>query len=197
MDRKIHYNFPFFGPFIMQTKLTKEEVKALKKLCKKDKKKDARKNLAGHLDHEYDIDVQKYQDIIMGYLDAYRDGYYKFYGRPLGKLVTSGAWVNYMKAGDYNPPHVHTQCHYSSVLYTDIPEALIKEGENSVTQSYLPGSLIFQVFPYQSELSIGRQGYFPKEGDLYIFPHNTQHEVVPFKSKGTRISIAANFIERK
>lgn len=33
----------------------------------------------------------------------------------------------------------------------------------------------------------------PEEGDMYIFPANLKHVVRPFKSKGTRISLSANF----
>jgi hypothetical protein len=33
----------------------------------------------------------------------------------------------------------------------------------------------------------------PEERDLYIFPFNLKHSVASFKSKGERISVAANF----
>jgi len=34
----------------------------------------------------------------------------------------------------------------------------------------------------------------PQAGDLYIFPATLTHVVFPFKSKGERISIGANFL---
>ena len=93
----------------MKVKLSDEEVKKLKKLCSKNKKKDIRNTLAGHLDDEYSIDKHEYQKIVAPYLDAFREGHKRFYTVQIGPLATTNVWVNYMKAGDYNPTHIHNR----------------------------------------------------------------------------------------
>ena len=59
----------------MQTKITNEEVAAIKKLCVKSKKRDFRKKLAGVIEHEYSINRKEYQKIMKEYLDCYKHGY--------------------------------------------------------------------------------------------------------------------------
>ena len=41
--------------------------------------------------------------------------------------------------------------------------------------------------------NITEHAHLPKPGDLFIFPFNLLHYVIPFKSNGERISVAANF----
>lgn len=197
MDKTINYTYPQFGPFIMKVKLNKEELKQLKKLCAKDKKKDIRNTLAGHLDHEYSIDRHEYQKIVAPYLDAFREGHARFYNERINPLATTSVWVNYMQAGDFNPAHIHTGCDFSSVLYISVPTSLQKEAKNHMANSGQPGSISFNAFINHSPTHCGTVKYFPENGDFFIFPFNTQHEVFPFKSKGTRISVAANFIQRR
>ena len=112
-------------------------------------------------------------------------------------LATTSVWVNYMKAGDYNPTHIHTGCEFSSVLYTSIPKSLKREAKNHIANSSVPGSISFTAFINHSPSHFGSVKYFPEEGDFFIFPFDVNHEVFPFKSKGTRISIAANFVQRR
>ena len=39
------------------------------------------------------------------------------------------AWVNFMVAGEFNPPHIHSACDFSSVLFIKIPKNLEKENK--------------------------------------------------------------------
>tara|TARA_R100000988_G_scaffold103727_1_gene84478 strand:- start:4481 stop:5086 length:606 start_codon:yes stop_codon:yes gene_type:complete len=188
----IEYYHPFFGPFLMQTKITNEEVAAIKKLCVKSKKLDFRKKLAGVIEHEYTINRKEYQKIIKEYLDCYKHGYQKFHNNTLGPLTCNSAWVNYMVAGESNPPHTHSSCHFSSVLYLDTPPGLIKENKDYLGSSEGPGAIIFR-YGEQRMHNITEHAHLPESGDLFIFPFNLMHYVVPFKSKGERISVAANF----
>ena len=100
---------------------------AVKKLCVKSKKRDFRKKLAGVIEHEYVINRKEFQKIIQEYLECYRHGYQKFHNNTLGPLECNSAWVNYMVAGESNPPHTHSSCHFSSVLYLDNPPNILKE----------------------------------------------------------------------
>ena len=176
----------------MQTKITNEEVAAVKKLCVKSKKRDFRKKLAGVIDDEYSIDRKKFEKIIKEYLDCYKHGYQKFHNNTLGPLTCSSAWVNYMVAGESNPPHTHSSCHFSSVLYLDNPPNLLKENKDYLGSSSGPGAIIFK-YGEQRLHNITEHAHLPKPGDLFIFPFNLLHYVIPFKSNGERISVAANF----
>ena len=40
-----------------------------------------------------------------------------------------------MKPGEYNPPHIHSNCDLSSVLFISIPEKLKKKIKNGMTQN--------------------------------------------------------------
>jgi hypothetical protein len=41
-------------------------------------------------------------------------------------VETTAAWVNFMKEGESNPPHIHHNCHLSSVLVLDVPDKIKK-----------------------------------------------------------------------
>jgi len=97
-----------------------------------------------------------------------------------------------MVAGESNPPHTHSSCHFSSVLYLDTPPGLIKENKDYLGSSEGPGAIIFR-YGEQRMHNITEHAHLPESGDLFIFPFNLMHYVVPFKSKGERISVAANF----
>jgi hypothetical protein len=56
---------------LFKTKIDKEDLIKIHKLCKKDVSKDARKVLAGHLDHEYYIEKEKLFEILVKYFDIY------------------------------------------------------------------------------------------------------------------------------
>ena len=188
----IEYYHPFFGSFLMQTKITNEELAAVKKLCVKSKKRDFRKKLAGVIEHEYVINRKEFQKIIQEYLECYRHGYQKFHNNTLGPLECNSSWVNYMVAGESNPPHTHSNCHFSSVLYLDNPPNILKENKDYLGSSAGPGGIVFR-YGEQRLHNITEHAHLPKPGDLFIFPFNLLHYVIPFESKGERISVAANF----
>ena len=102
------------------------------------------------------------------------------------------AWANFMKAGEFNPPHTHGNCDFSSVLFIKIPEALKEEHKKFRGNGGGPGAITFtygETHPY----AIAGKGFFPQEGDLYIFPATLTHFVSPFLSLEERISLSANF----
>ena len=108
-------------------------------------------------------------------------------------LLYQSLWVNFMKAGDFNPPHIHGG-DISFVIFVDVPKQLEKEMEEHEGTTAKPGQLMFNY----GENSKGRQwatiGHHvtPKTGDMYIFPAQQQHWVAPFKSEVTRISVSGN-----
>ena len=58
-----------------------------------------------------------------------------------GKIQMDKVWVNYMKEGEFNPPHVHIG-DLSCVLYLQIPKDMNKN-KNYVATSEAPGSIQF------------------------------------------------------
>jgi uncharacterized protein (TIGR02466 family) len=196
-DVMIDYKFYYAGPLIFKTKLSQVDLESIRFLCKKDKKKDYRKRLAGHIDHEYLIDNIKIQSILNKYLDAHKHAYEQFYAKPYpGKINCKTAWVNYMKSGETNPVHTHTNCDFSSVIFLDIPKGLKEENKKFIGTSVGPGSLNFDICAV-SDHYIDSVVVIPEIGDFYIFPWNLKHSVSSFKSKGERISVACNFDFKK
>jgi uncharacterized protein (TIGR02466 family) len=193
----IDYKFYYSGPLIFKTKLLQEDLESIKSLCKKDKKKDHRKYLAGHIDHEYSIDAVKIQLILNKYLNSHKDAYEKFYAKPYPGIINcKSAWVNYMKSGETNPVHIHTNCDFSSVIFLDFPKGLKEENKKFIGTSIGPGSLGFDISSI-SDHYIDSVIVMPEIGDFFIFPWNLKHSVSSFKSKGERISVACNFNFKK
>ena len=188
----IDYKFFYWGPLLFKVKFEPTDLKECAKLCSK-KTSFANKSLAGIIKHEHYIDTQQYHKIIKPYLVPFRDAYNQWYIRPWMKkprVVT--AWVNFMIAGEFNPPHIHTGCDFSSVLFVKIPKKLKEENKKFIGTGAGPGTLSFLNGESQP-FSINSMEFFPEEGDLFIFPATLTHFVSPFMSKEERISISANF----
>jgi len=192
MNKTIHYNFFHWGPFLYKAKLTNEEIKQIKSLCKKNKKKDFRKNLAGLIKQEYEINYKKLLPIIISYLDSYNQASYKHHNIFLGKKNTlTTAWVNYMTKFESNPLHTHDE-DLSFVIYLNIPEKLKKEKENNVSSGEKPGAICFINKLERDKLSINRIKFFPEVGDIFIFPATLHHFVNSFQCEGERVSVSGN-----
>ena len=190
---KIYYQVYNFGPLLFKIKINENDLNDIFKLCKKDINKDMRKSLAGIIEHEYSIDKEEYLKIIIKYLNIYKLIHKKWYGKNITEIKTNSAWVNFMKDGEYNPPHIHTECDLSSVIYLKIPEELKKEHDSYIGTLSGAGSITFQYGEAMSGFINEIKG-FPEEGDFYIFPSHLRHYVAPFKSKIERVSVAANYV---
>ena len=97
-----------------------------------------------------------------------------------------------MKAGEANPPHIHHNCHLSSVLVLDVPDKVKEEQKAWKGTGDGPAALNFFVGNPQN-FHVNTFGFKPEVGDFFIFPWNLTHSVSSFNSKATRITIAANF----
>ena len=185
--------FYYFGPLLYHTKINKEDLVHMEKLCQKDPKKHHVKELAGHIDDEFRIDPFKLSSILNEYFFDYSSTYQNFYGEGLPNFRIKTAWVNFMKAGDFNPPHVHTG-ELSAVIFLNVPDKLKEENkihQQKGVNSKGPGSLIFRTGLHRPFYHTGAE-FFPEEGDMFIFPASLTHWVFPFKSDSERISIAFN-----
>tara|TARA_Y100000310_G_scaffold302935_1_gene340787 strand:- start:40 stop:702 length:663 start_codon:yes stop_codon:yes gene_type:complete len=102
-------------------------------------------------------------------------------------------WVNEMKAGEYNPVHVHSGDRYtglSSVMFLRLPKSYGKEWSRKDRPTN-----------GQLELLANATGYFAKtdyapqnlqEGDFILFPYDIKHLVYPFRGKGKRRTLSMN-----
>mgnify|MGYP003121005111 CR=1 FL=1 len=193
-DRLINYNFFHWGPFLYRTTLIKEELKKINNLCSK-KNNDYRKNLAGIIKHEHELNSKKLFPIIVHYFQSYLQAFHEHYGhmntKKYGnKIELKSSWVNYMIAGESNPLHTHDD-DISFVLFTKIPKDLLSESNKNVGNTK-PGDLHFIYNLGSGKYEINQHSFFPTVGDLFIFPANLHHYVNTFKCKGERVSISGN-----
>ena len=108
--KELSFSMYHWGPLLFKTKVKKEDLEALKIICK-ESTENWSENLAGIIDDEMKIDSGKYTKIITPYLKAYKQAYFNWYGLELKAVEITAAWVNYMKSGESNPPHIHHNCH--------------------------------------------------------------------------------------
>jgi len=187
----INYQQYMFGPLLFRTQVTDQDIKKVKKLCSKNNK-DYRYSLAGIIDHEYEINQKEYAKIVSPYLQTFKPVFDSWYNTNLSRLKCNAAWVNYMKSGEANPPHIHLNCQLSSVLYLQVPPGLKKENKSYIGKSNGPGSVSF-TYGESRDYTIDEKSFLPVKGDFFVFPYNLKHYVCTFKSKGERISVSANF----
>jgi len=167
------------------------DLKKFAKLCSK-KERFVNKNLAGVIKHEHHISPKKFHKALEPHLDAFRHSYRHWYNLDLPNIETTAAWVNFMAAGEFNPPHIHTGCDFSSVLFIKVPTKLKEENKKYIGRGEGPGALTF-TYGESQQHSMSQKSFFPEEGDLYIFPATLTHFVAPFMCKEERISMSANF----
>ena len=187
------YGIIYSGPLLFKVKIIQEDINSIKKLFIKNKKFSHNKHLASLIAHTYRIsDLNAFSKILTPYIETFYEAYEEWYNKKLKKMELTQAWVNFMKAGECNPPHIHEGCNFSSVLYTDIPKGLKKENESYGNNGTKPGDIDFNLYPYVPNF-VAEYSCLPEVGDFYIFPAKLVHSVNTFKSKGVRVSVAANF----
>jgi len=99
------------------------------------------------------------------------------------KIDINSIWVNEMKAGDYNPAHIH-----QGKLFTGLSSVMILK----LPKDYGP-EIARPDQPMNGRLQIlgniagqfAHTDYAPKVkiGDFYIFPYDMRHVVYPFTNK--------------
>jgi hypothetical protein len=191
-NKTIKYNFFHWGPFLYNTSLDKDEVSKIKSLCDKNSK-DYRKNLAGIIKHEYELDVKKLFKIINPYVRSYCQAFFENRGEGLGnKIELMAAWVNYMTKFESNPIHTHDD-DVSFVIFTQIPKDLKQEAVKYPGKSGGPGTINFLYCINERNEFLNQHTFFPEVGDMFIFPSKLNHYVNGFKCEGERISVSGNF----
>ena len=99
------------------------------------------------------------------------------------KMNINSIWVNEMKAGDYNPVHIHQGGIYtglSSVMVMKLPKDMGPEparpDQPMNGQLQILGNVTgqFAHTDYSPQMTIG---------DFYVFPYDIRHVVYPFTNK--------------
>jgi hypothetical protein len=193
---EINYKFFYWGHFLLKTQIDEILRRELLDECRK--AKDYFPHNLSRLDNEYtfsDQQLQKFVPRLNVYLDMYKKLYQENWNRTLeGDLRIQAMWVNFQKENEWRPPHFHSNCDASYVIYLDMPK--IEPLAEGVGFQYTPGGVVFEnniKAQFSDKLkSIDSLVHLPENGDMFIFPYNLQHYSVPFKTKATRISLSGN-----
>jgi uncharacterized protein (TIGR02466 family) len=203
-----------FGPIIAKVRVSKELLtvlltKAREVRATKSKENDYRNRLSGNLSEEYSYtgvlteeEESLLSNEILGAAHSYTLTAAALLKRDVSILKESMRidvpWVNFMKAGEWNPRHYHTGV-LSVVIFLKVPKEIALENykEDSVKKSLQPTAGMLQ-FSYgeQCEFSSSTKNIIPVAGDMYLFPSSLHHQVYPFISDTERISVSMN-IDRK
>ena len=199
-----------FGPVLMQDQLSQTTFDILSKRSSQSrnkKEKDFRNKLAGNLEEEYildfdDADKKIVYAELLGLAQKYiteskKINRIKKFGRPKKSNleIVEPIWVNYMKAGEWNPAHYHAG-YISCVMYLKVPDEIQHEnivGEHSSKSNQPSAGKIQWTYGETIQFSETFFTQIPREKDIWFFPAELKHFVYPFKSNVERVSISCNF----
>ena len=186
-----------FGPIIAYNKLSDDFISELSKRGDKTNI-NYRHQLAGHIENEnaFSLDdkgwfIHNTKDLFLGYVETLMNKSFTDNKKNNIKgLNLDNLWINFMKAGEFNPLHFHGG-DISFVIYTSVPEKIISENSKFTGIGSGPGCISFY-FGEHSESYKSSFDFLPKKGNTYIFPACLRHSVPPFKSNVTRVSVSGN-----
>ena len=219
--RDIRYHVPF-GPIIMESTISDElheiplrRADQLREGTHPNKDintetNDYRSRLAGCLSEEYSyakaftkeedqIVEQELTWLASHFTDcAFKAGKLKKdrVRQPNELIMQRPVWVNFMKAGEWNPSHNHTG-KISCVTYLRVPKEIEEENEKGThtSKSNTPsaGRIEFQFGNVGMPYSSGGYIRTPKEKTIFMFPAALSHMVYPFQADTERVSVSVNF----
>ena len=186
----------FLGQSVLKYEVPLEVFVGLNELYETQKKHlpNANKQLAGKIPDEVSLfydgkDTSKMhrhsfvsEDILKWFHSVF-DHYLTWNKTREYQMNINSIWVNEMKAGDYNPVHIH-----KGTIYTGLSSVMILK----LPKDYGP-ELTHPEQPMNGQLQIlgniagqfATTDYSPKVkiGDFYIFPYDMRHVVYPFSNK--------------
>ena len=192
----MNFEFVFLGQSILKYQVPLEVFVGLNELYETQKKHlpNASKQLAGKIPDEVSLfysgptnkkmHMHSYvsEDILKWFYSIF-DHYLKWNKIQEYKIDINSIWVNEMKAGDYNPVHIHQGKLFtglSSVMILKLPKdmgpeiARPDEPMNGRLQILGSASGQFVTADYSPQVKIG---------DFYVFPYDMRHVVYPFTNK--------------
>ena len=186
-----------FGPYVAYYELDNNFCKELLTIGKASKKK-FNDHLAGRIDKEFKINLEKnkwIREYLNNYVVKWLKGYANFGCNLMARNPVSfninSMWINIMKKGEYNPMHVHQECHLSFVIYLKTPHKSLKKDNYLVNPQGTNGRTNF-FYGEGSWTNISHRVLYPYENMMVIFPANLAHSVDAYEKPGERISVAGN-----
>jgi len=195
-EEKMNFESIFLGQSVLKYQVPLEVFVGLNELYETQKKHlpNANKQLAGKIPDEVSLfyagptnkkmHAHSYisADILQWFYSIF-DHYLKWNKTQQYKMDINSIWINEMKAGDYNPVHIH-----QGKLYTGLSSVMIlKLPKDMGPEIARPDQ------PMNGQLQImGNAGgqfvtsdYSPKMkiGDFYVFPYDVRHVVYPMTNK--------------
>ena len=186
----------FLGQSIIKYQVPLEVFVGLNELYETNKKHlpNATKQLAGKIPDEVSLfyagptspkmHAHSYvsEDVLKWFYSIF-DHYLKWNKTREYRMDINSIWVNEMKAGEYNPVHVHRGRLFtglSSVMILKLPEDMGPE----VTRADQPmnGQLQF-LGNVAGQFVISDYSPRMKIGDFFVFPYDIRHVVYPFTNK--------------
>lgn len=167
-----------------------------------DKAKPYNKNLAGNIQHEYQLTNKEYlNDLLLPYIKKHEDHFHyldnlSFLSKSV-PIVLGNPWVNFQKKYEFNPTHTHTGA-YSFVIWIDIPYSIQDEMNTKSSKNSninIPGHFQFLLTDYLGKIiQINIPTDKTYNNKMIIFPSCYMHAVYPFyTSDNYRISVSGNF----
>jgi hypothetical protein len=184
-----------WGPCVVHLKVLDNFKNILLDEIKKSKD-DYRHKLAGQIEKEIGYTQESRDKIIphlSPYLGIYDECFQRYQNKKYDKkpeYALTALWCNFQKQNEFNPPHDHDG-KLSFVIYLSVPESLKKENEAYNGKSCGPGGIQF-LYGEGIRDCITYMSYFPKDGDMFIFPAWLKHWVSPYKSDCVRVSVSGN-----
>ena len=184
-----------WGPCVVKLKILDNFKKVLLDEAKKTEL-DFQHRLAGQIAKERGYS-DKQRDIIIPYLSPYLGVYDECFQRYQNKkyehkpeYALTALWCNFQRQYEFNPPHDHDG-KLSFVIYLSIPDKLKEENKAYKGKSCGPGGIQF-MYGEGTRDAVTYMSYFPKEGDMFIFPAWLKHWVSPYQSDCVRVSVSGN-----
>ena len=184
-----------FGPLLEKREIEQSIVDELLERGSK-LQANARSRLAGHIDKELFYEKEDrdwFKQEAFQYFHAHITALQEQWLPDMKKVRSwelPNLWINYMKAGEYNPPHVHSG-ELSFVIYLKVPKEI--EGDARVYGAAHPGPGAIDFLYGQPTMHHKTHiTAFPRARDIFIFPANLLHTVSPFRCEGERISVSGN-----
>jgi hypothetical protein len=192
----MNFDFVFLGQSVLKYQVPLEVFVGLNELYETKKKilPNASLQLAGKIPDEVSLfydgkDTSKMhrhsfvsEDILKWFYSVF-DHYLKWNKTQQYNMNINSIWVNEMKAGDYNPVHIHQGTIFtglSSVMILKLP----KDYGPELARPDQPMNGRLQILGSVSG-QFATTDYSPKVkiGDFYIFPYDMRHVVYPFSNK--------------
>ena len=192
----MQFDYVFLGQSILNYKVPLEIFVGLNELYETQKKHlpNANKQLAGKIPDEVSLfyagpdndkmHTHNYMPAdMMNWFKGIFSHYLKWNMVHTFNMKINSIWVNEMKAGDYNPVHIHQGNLYtglSSVMILKLPKDMGPE----LTRPDQPMNGRLQILGNSSG-QFAKSDFSPRMniGDFYVFPYDMRHCVYPFSNK--------------